>query len=154
MKRFRDRFNIPIPDDEIEEIPYIKLDDDSAEKKYLLERRKELGGFIPKRNHSAPALEIPPLSIFDAVLKDSGDRELSTTMAFVRILTALIRDKKIGKNIVPIVPDEARTFGMEGLFRSIGIYSSSGQMYEPEDSGKVMWYREDTKGQILSLIHI
>jgi len=149
MKRFRDRFNIPIPDDEIEEIPYIKLDDDSAEKKYLLERRKELGGFIPKRNHSAPELEIPPLSIFDAVLKDSGDRELSTTMAFVRILTALIRDKKIGKNIVPIVPDEARTFGMEGLFRSIGIYSSSGQMYEPEDSGKVMWYREDTKGQIL-----
>jgi pyruvate dehydrogenase E1 component len=149
MKRFRDRFNIPVPDDEIEEIPYIKLDDDSAEKKYLLERRKELGGFIPKRNHSAPALEIPPLSIFDAVLKDSGDRELSTTMAFVRILTALIRDKKIGKNIVPIVPDEARTFGMEGLFRSIGIYSSSGQMYEPEDSGKVMWYREDTKGQIL-----
>ena len=125
MKRFRDRFNIPIPDDEIEEIPYIKLDDDSAEKKYLLERRKELGGFIPKRNHSAPALEIPPLSIFDAVLKDSGDRELSTTMAFVRILTALIRDKKIGKNIVPIVPDEARTFGMEGLFRSIGIYSLS-----------------------------
>lgn len=149
MKRFRDRFNIPIPDDEIEQIPYIKLDDDSAEKKYLLERREELGGFIPKRNHSAPALEIPPLSIFDAVLKDSGDRELSTTMAFVRILTALIRDKNIGKNIVPIVPDEARTFGMEGLFRSIGIYSSSGQKYEPEDSGKVMWYREDTKGQIL-----
>ncbi|MCB2426700.1 pyruvate dehydrogenase (acetyl-transferring), homodimeric type [Methylophaga pinxianii] len=149
MKRFRDRFNIPIPDDEIEQIPYIKLDDDSAEKKYLLERRKELGGFIPKRNHNAPALEIPPLSIFDAVLKDSGDRELSTTMAFVRVLTALIRDKKIGKNIVPIVPDEARTFGMEGLFRSIGIYSSSGQKYEPEDSGKVMWYREDTKGQIL-----
>ncbi|MDO8827362.1 pyruvate dehydrogenase (acetyl-transferring), homodimeric type [Methylophaga sp.] len=149
MKRFRDRFNIPIPDDEIEEIPYIKLDDDSAEKKYLLERRKELGGFIPKRNNSAPALEIPPISIFDAVLKDSGDRELSTTMAFVRVLTALIRDKKIGKNIVPIVPDEARTFGMEGLFRSIGIYSSSGQKYEPEDSGKVMWYREDTKGQIL-----
>lgn len=149
MKRFRDRFNIPIPDDEIEEIPYIKLDDDSAEKKYLLERRKELGGFIPKRNHNAPALEIPPISIFDAVLKDSGDRELSTTMAFVRVLTALIRDKKIGKNIVPIVPDEARTFGMEGLFRSIGIYSSSGQKYEPEDSGKVMWYREDTKGQIL-----
>lgn len=149
MKRFRDRFNIPIADEEVEEIPYIKLDDDSEEKKYLLERRKELGGFIPKRNHSAPALEIPPLSIFDAVLKDSGERELSTTMAFVRILTALIRDKKIGKNIVPIVPDEARTFGMEGLFRSIGIYSSSGQMYEPEDSGKVMWYREDTKGQIL-----
>ena len=149
MKRFRDRFNIPIADDDIEEIPYIKLDDDSPEKKYLMERREELGGFIPKRNHDAPALEIPELKAFDAVLKDSGDRELSTTMAFVRVLTALIRDKKIGKNIVPIVPDEARTFGMEGLFRSFGIYSSSGQLYEPEDSGKVMWYREDTKGQIL-----
>src|SRR5690554_3703718 len=149
MKRFRDRFNIPLLDEEIEDIPYIKLDDDSEEKKYLLERRKTLGGFIPKRNNNAPALEVPPLSTFDAVLKASGERELSTTMAFVRILTALIRDKNIGKNIVPIVPDEARTFGMEGLFRSIGIYSSSGQMYEPEDSGKVMWYREDTKGQIL-----
>lgn len=149
MKRFRDRFNIPISDDEIEEIPYVKLDDDSDEKKYLLERRNELGGFIPKRNNNAPALEIPSLTIFDAVLKDSGDRELSTAMAFMRVLTALIRDKKIGKNVVPIVPDEARTFGMEGLFRSIGIYSSSGQKYEPEDSGKVMWYREDTKGQIL-----
>ncbi|HET8807804.1 MAG TPA: pyruvate dehydrogenase (acetyl-transferring), homodimeric type, partial [Methylophaga sp.] len=116
---------------------------------YLLKRRNELGGFLPKRNTSAPALKIPDLKIFDAVLKASGDRELSTTMAFVRILTALIRDKSLGKNIVPIVPDEARTFGMEGLFRSVGIYSSSGQMYEPEDSGKVMWYREDTTGQIL-----
>lgn len=149
MKRFRDRFKIPLTDEEVEGMPYIKLDDDSEEKKYLLERRKALGGFIPKRNHHAPALAVPPLSTFDAVLKDSGERELSTTMAFVRIMTALIRDKNIGKNIVPIVPDEARTFGMEGLFRSIGIYSSSGQMYEPEDSGKVMWYREDTKGQIL-----
>ena len=149
MKRFRDRFNIPVSDEDIDEIPFIKLKDDSPEKKYLLERREELGGFLPKRNHDAPALEIPELKTFDAVLKSSGDRELSTTMAFVRVLTALIRDKKIGKNIVPIVPDEARTFGMEGLFRSIGIYSSSGQRYEPEDSGKVMWYREDTKGQIL-----
>ncbi len=149
MKRFRDRFNIPVSDEDIDEIPFIKLKDDSPEKKYLLQRREELGGFLPKRNHNAPALEIPELKTFDAVLKSSGDRELSTTMAFVRVLTALIRDKKIGKNIVPIVPDEARTFGMEGLFRSIGIYSSSGQRYEPEDSGKVMWYREDTKGQIL-----
>ncbi|MTI64006.1 pyruvate dehydrogenase (acetyl-transferring), homodimeric type [Methylophaga sp.] len=149
MKRFRDRFNIPVSDEDIDEIPFIKLKDDSPEKKYLLQRREELGGFLPKRNHDAPALEVPDLKIFDAVLKSSGDRELSTTMAFVRVLTALIRDKKIGKNIVPIVPDEARTFGMEGLFRSIGIYSSSGQKYEPEDSGKVMWYREDTKGQIL-----
>jgi pyruvate dehydrogenase E1 component len=149
MKRFRDRFNIPVTDEEIDKIPFIKLDDDSPEKKYLLERRQELGGFLPKRNDKAPALQIPELKAFDAVLKSSGDRELSTTMAFVRVLTALIRDKQIGKNIVPIVPDEARTFGMEGLFRSVGIYSSSGQRYEPEDSGKVMWYREDTKGQIL-----
>ncbi|BDZ75137.1 MULTISPECIES: pyruvate dehydrogenase (acetyl-transferring), homodimeric type [Methylophaga] len=149
MKRFRDRFNIPLTDEEVDNVPFIKLKDDSPEKKYLLERRKELGGFLPKRNNSAPALKIPELKLFDAVLKSSGDRELSTTMAFVRVLTALIRDKQIGKNIVPIVPDEARTFGMEGLFRSVGIYSSSGQRYEPEDSGKVMWYREDTKGQIL-----
>ena len=149
MKRFRDRFNIPLTDEEVDKVPFINLKDDSPEKKYLLERRKELGGFLPKRNNSAPALKIPELKLFDAVLKSSGDRELSTTMAFVRVLTALIRDKQIGKNIVPIVPDEARTFGMEGLFRSVGIYSSSGQRYEPEDSGKVMWYREDTKGQIL-----
>lgn len=149
MKRFRDRFNIPISDENIDKIPYITLKDGSPEKEYLLKRREELGGFLPKRHHSAPALKIPDLKVFDAVLKASGDRELSTTMAFVRVLTALIRDKNIGKNIVPIVPDEARTFGMEGLFRSVGIYSSSGQKYEPEDSGKVMWYREDTKGQIL-----
>ncbi len=149
MKVFRDRFNIPVSDSEISNIPYITLDDDSEEKKYLLERREELGGFLPKRNHDAPALKTPDLSIFSAMLKSTGDREISTTMAFVRIITALIRDKSVGKNIVPIVPDEARTFGMEGLFRSFGIYSSSGQLYEPEDSGKVMWYREDTKGQIL-----
>jgi len=149
MKVFRDRFNIPVSDSEIGNIPYITLDDDSEEKKYLLERREELGGFLPKRNHDAPALKTPDLSIFSAMLKSTGDREISTTMAFVRIITALIRDKSVGKNIVPIVPDEARTFGMEGLFRSFGIYSSSGQLYEPEDSGKVMWYREDTKGQIL-----
>jgi pyruvate dehydrogenase E1 component len=149
MKRFRDRFNIPVSDAQIGDIPFITLDNDSEEKKYLLERREALGGFLPKRNHSAPALKTPDLKIFDAVMKATGDREISTTMAFVRIITALIRDKAVGKNIVPIVPDEARTFGMEGLFRSFGIYSSSGQLYEPEDSGKVMWYREDTKGQIL-----
>ncbi|MDH5357934.1 MAG: pyruvate dehydrogenase (acetyl-transferring), homodimeric type [Gammaproteobacteria bacterium] len=149
MKRFRDRFNIPVADKDLEDLPFITLADDSKEKKYLLERRQELGGFLPKRNSGAPALKIPDLKAFDSLLQSTGDRKISTTMAFVRILTALIRDKEIGKNIVPIVPDEARTFGMEGLFRSIGIYSSSGQMYEPEDSGKVMWYREDTKGQIL-----
>jgi pyruvate dehydrogenase E1 component len=149
MKVFRDRFNIPLSDEQVEKMPYITLEDDSEEKKYLLSRREELGGFLPKRNSAAPALQTPDLNIFSALLKSSGDREISTTMAFVRILTALIRDKGVGKNIVPIVPDEARTFGMEGLFRSFGIYSSSGQLYEPEDSGKVMWYREDAKGQIL-----
>ncbi len=149
MKKFRDRFNIPLSDEQVETIPYLKFDDDSIEKKYMLARREELGGFLPQRHDKAPALKTPDLSIFNAMLKSSGDRKISTTMAFVRILTALIRDKQVGKHIVPIVPDEARTFGMEGLFRSIGIYSSSGQMYEPEDSDKVMWYREDEKGQIL-----
>lgn len=149
MKRFRDRFNIPVPDDQIEDIPFLTLDENSAEKKYLQDRRDSLGGCLPRRNNKAPALKIPELSTFDALLKSTGERKISTTMAFVRMLTALIRDKEIGKNIVPIVPDEARTFGMEGLFRSCGIYSSSGQQYEPEDSGKVMWYKEDTKGQIL-----
>jgi pyruvate dehydrogenase E1 component len=108
-----------------------------------------LGGYLPQRRDNAAPLEVPGLEAFDLLLKDSGDREMSTTMAFVRLLSILTRDKKIGKNIVPIVPDEARTFGMEGLFRQLGIYSSSGQLYEPEDSGQVMWYREDTKGQIL-----
>jgi pyruvate dehydrogenase E1 component len=149
MKVFRDRFNIPLSDEQVEKIPYIKLEEGSEEKEYMLARRKDLGGFLPKRTNAAPSLKTPDLSIFDALLKSSGDRKISTTMAFVRILTALIRDKQVGKNIVPIVPDEARTFGMEGLFRSFGIYSSSGQKYEPEDSGKVMWYREDAKGQIL-----
>jgi pyruvate dehydrogenase E1 component len=149
MKVFRDRFNIPLSDEQVEKIPYIKLEEGSEEKEYMLARRKDLGGFLPKRTNAAPALKTPDLAIFDALLKSSGDRKISTTMAFVRILTALIRDKQVGKNIVPIVPDEARTFGMEGLFRSFGIYSSSGQKYEPEDSGKVMWYREDAKGQIL-----
>ncbi len=149
MKVFRDRFNIPLSDTEVEAISFVTLAEDSKEKEYLLSRREALGGFLPKRNHDAPPLNIPDLDIFDAMLKSTGERKISTTMAFVRILTALIRDKTIGQNVVPIVPDEARTFGMEGLFRSFGIYSSSGQLYEPEDSGKVMWYREDTRGQIL-----
>ena len=106
MKRFRDRFKIPVTDEQIEkDVPFITLEDDSPEKQYLLGRREELGGFLPKRNNAAPALKVPELKIFDAVLKSSGDREISTTMAFVRIITALIRDKEIGKNIVPIVPD-------------------------------------------------
>ena len=149
MKVFRDRFNIPLSNDDVEAMAFITLDDDSKEKKYLLSRREQLGGFLPERRCYAAPLNVPDLSIFDAMLTSTGERKISTTMVFVRLLTALIRDKTIGQNIVPIVPDEARTFGMEGLFRSFGIYSSSGQLYEPEDSGKVMWYREDAKGQIL-----
>jgi pyruvate dehydrogenase E1 component len=112
-------------------------------------RRDALGGYLPQRQKFAAPLEVPPLSVFEPLLKDSGDRELSTTMAFVRMLTILTRDKNIGKNIVPIVPDEARTFGMDGMFRQLGIYSSVGQLYTPEDRDQVMFYKEDKTGQIL-----
>ena len=149
MKRFRDRFGLPVSDEDLEGVPFLKFEQDSEEERYLLEKREQLGGFLPKRNPEVPVLDVPGLSMFDAIMKSSGDRELSTTMAFVRMLSAMTRDKSIGKRIVPIVPDEARTFGMEGLFRQLGIYSSSGQLYEPEDHDKVMWYREDKKGQIL-----
>ena len=149
MKRFRDRFGLPVSDDDLEEIPFLTFEEDSEELRYLRERREALGGYLPKRLTEVPVLEVPGLEIFDALLKSSGERELSTTMAFVRMISAMSRDKVIGKRIVPIVPDEARTFGMEGLFRQLGIYSSSGQLYEPEDHDKVMWYREDKKGQIL-----
>ena len=149
MKRFRDRFGLPVSDEDVEDIPFLAFNDDSEEMNYMREKRELLGGHLPKRNPEVPVLDVPGLDIFDALLKSSGDRELSTTMAFVRMLSAMTRDKTIGKRIVPIVPDEARTFGMEGLFRQLGIYSSSGQLYEPEDSDKVMWYREDKKGQIL-----
>ena len=115
----------------------------------MSERREALGGFLPQRQKFAAPLEVPPLSVFEPLLKDSGDRELSTTMAFVRMLTILTRDKKIGPNIVPIVPDEARTFGMDGMFRQLGIYSSVGQLYTPEDRDQVMFYKEDKTGQIL-----
>jgi pyruvate dehydrogenase E1 component len=149
LRAFRDRFNIPIPDDQIASAPYFRPADDSPEIQYLKERRKQLGGPFPSRLPEVETLEIPALETFKALLEDSGDREMSTTMAFVRFLTMLIRDKNIGKRVVPIVPDEARTFGMEGMFRQLGIYSSSGQLYEPEDSDQLMYYREDKKGQIL-----
>ena len=149
LKAFRDRFNIPISDDEISEAPFYKFAEDSVEMEYMRESRERLGGFMPVRSDTAEPLIIPGLEIFDALLKDSGDREFSTTMAFVRMLSTLARDKNIGKNIVPIVPDEARTFGMEGMFRQLGIYSFKGQLYEPMDSDQVMYYREDIKGQIL-----
>ena len=149
IRQFRNRFNIPIPDDKLEELPFYVPPSDSPVMKYLHERRQALGGFLPQRRRRADTVpEVPPLSAFDAVLK-ATDREISTTMAFVRILTALLRDKSIGKHIVPIVPDEARTFGMEGMFRQLGIYSSEGQKYEPVDKDQVMYYREDKAGQIL-----
>jgi pyruvate dehydrogenase E1 component len=149
LKAFRDRFNIPISDDDIAQTPFYKFAEDSVEMEYMRNSREQLGGYMPVRSDSAEALIIPGLDIFDALLKDSGEREFSTTMAFVRMLSTLTRDKNIGKNIVPIVPDEARTFGMEGMFRQLGIYSFKGQLYEPMDSDQVMYYREDIKGQIL-----
>jgi pyruvate dehydrogenase E1 component len=149
LKAFRDRFNIPISDEEIVETPFYKFAEDSEEMKYMRKQREQLGGYMPVRRNTAEPLVIPGLDTFDALLRDSGEREFSTTMAFVRILSTLTRSKLIGKNIVPIVPDEARTFGMEGMFRQLGIYSFKGQLYEPMDSDQVMYYREDKKGQIL-----
>jgi pyruvate dehydrogenase E1 component len=149
LKEMRDRFNIPVSDKDVENVPYYKPDADSAELKYLHERRRSLGGFLPQRRTKAAALPVPALEIFKTQLDGTGEREASTTMAFVRMLTALARDKQIGKHITPIVPDEARTFGMEGMFRQFGIYASKGQLYTPEDAGELMYYREDKQGQIL-----
>jgi pyruvate dehydrogenase E1 component len=150
LKEFRDRFNIPVLDKDIDDVPYCKPNADSAEIEYLHERRKVLGGYLPtRRQKTTDPLKVPALEVFKTQLEGTGEREASTTMAFVRILTALIRDKQIGKNIVPIVPDEARTFGMEGMFRQVGIYSSKGQLYTPQDADQLMYYREDKKGQIL-----
>lgn len=149
LLNFRDRFNIPITKEQAENAEYYRPADDSEEMQYLQDRRKELGGYLPSRTNLAPAQKVPDLSIFQALLDGSGEREMSTTMAFVRMLTALTRDKEIGKNIVPIVPDEARTFGMEGMFRQLGIYSSVGQLYVPQDKGQVMFYKEDKSGQVL-----
>lgn len=150
IKHFRDRFNIPIKDSDLEDIPLYKFPEDSPEMKYMRARRESLGGYLPvRRAETDVELEVPSLKAFDAVLKGSGEREISSTMAFVRVLTALLKDKKIGSRVVPIIPDEARTFGMEGLFRQVGIYSSQGQKYEPQDADQVAYYREDTKGQVL-----
>ncbi|HEB97793.1 MAG TPA: pyruvate dehydrogenase (acetyl-transferring), homodimeric type [Sedimenticola thiotaurini] len=149
LKAFRDRFNIPIPDEQINATPFYKPPADSPELAYMQERREALGGYLPARSSEAPKLEIPGLEVFSALLQGSGDKSMSTTMAFVRLLTTLIRDKRVGRQVVPIVPDEARTFGMEGMFRQLGIYSHVGQLYEPVDADQVMYYREDQKGQVL-----
>ena len=149
LKTFRDRFKIPVTDEQIAEVPFYRPAEDSVEIQYLRKRREALGGSLPQRRRKSEPLEVPPLSAFDAQLKGTGDREISTTMAFVRILSALVRDKKIGNRVVPIVPDESRTFGMEGMFRQLGIFSQVGQLYKPEDAGQLMFYREYQKGQIL-----
>ena len=149
LKAFRDNFHVPLKDEELQELPFIKPEKGSDVDKFIQKQGKELGGSLPFRSLDFEKLKIPELSIFKNILSSSGDREVSTTMAFVRILGILLKDKSTGKRIVPIVPDEARTFGMEGLFRQYGIYSSTGQLYEPQDSDSLMWYREDEKGQIL-----
>ena len=150
LMQFRDRFDIPISDEQVEKFSYYRPEEDSAEIKYLKEKRANLGGYVPQRREKfSTKLEIPALDAFDSILKGSADREISTTMALVRVLNVLLKDKNIGKNIVPIVPDEARTFGMEGMFRQVGIYSSAGQKYIPQDKDQVAYYKEDIKGQVL-----
>ena len=149
LKGFRDRFDLPISDEDLERVPYYRPPEDSKEIRYLKACRDRLGGPIPSRMSDFESLEVPPLDAFSALLKGSGEREISTTMAFVRLLQILVKDRNIGERIVPIVPDEARTFGMEGMFRQLGIYSSVGQLYEPVDTGQMMVYREDRHGQVM-----
>ena len=149
LKHFRDRFDVPLSDKELESVPYYRPADDAPEMVYFRRQREQLGGPIPRRTSDETELTVPELSAFEAQLKGSGERENSTTMAFVRILATLVRDKQIGQRIVPIVPDEARTFGMEGMFRQLGIYSSKGQLYVPEDSDQLASYRESKDGQVM-----
>jgi pyruvate dehydrogenase E1 component len=150
LKAFRDRFKLPLSDEQLDRLEYIKLPKDSPEYRYMVERRMALGGFVPSRRRKSAALEVPPLTAFESMLKASGEgREFSTTMAFVRLLGVLVKDKKLGKHIVPIIADEARTFGMEGMFRQLGIWSSVGQLYTPADRDQLMFYKEDKSGQIL-----
>ena len=150
LRAFRDRFGIDVPDERIPEVPFLPLTEGSKEHAYLHERRAALGGYLPaRRGRSTESPQVPPLSAFETQLKGTGDREISTTMAFVRILTTLLRDKELGKRVVPIVPDESRTFGMENLFRQFGIFSQVGQLYQPEDANQLMFYKEDKSGQLL-----
>ena len=149
LRGFRDRFQIPVSDEDLAKVPFIKLPEDGPEMKYLRERRAALGGYLPQRRRKSTPLTIPPLATFQRLLDSSGEREISTTMAFVQMLGSLVRDKAIGKHIVPIVPDESRTFGMEGMFRQLGIYSSLGQLYKPQDADQLMYYRESKDGQVL-----
>ncbi len=149
LKEFRDRFDVDLSDEDLKKLPFFKPDEASHEIRYMRERRAALGGPLPQRRTDCEALQIPELGLFGSFLESSGDRELSTTMSFVRMLNVLIKQKGLGERVVPIVPDEARTFGMEGMFRQMGIYSAVGQLYNPEDSAQVMYYREDKQGRIL-----
>ncbi len=149
LKAFRDRFGVPISDKALKDVPFYRPPEDSPEMRYMRERRAALGGHIPVRRANSYALPAPAASTYASQKKGSGKREISTTMAFVRVLSSLVKDKEIGKRVVPIVPDEARTFGMEGMFRQLGIYSSVGQNYTPHDAGQILYYKEDEKGQIL-----
>src|SRR5919199_748325 len=149
LKEFRDRFSLPLTDEQLKEVPFLRFEEGSPELNYLRERRRALGGSLPARRAKSVSLEVPPLSAFEAQLKGTEGRTISTTMAFVRILNTLLRDKKIGKRVVPIVPDESRTFGMEGMFRQFGIFSQLGQLYHPEDANQLMFYKEDRNGQML-----
>ena len=152
LLQFRDRFDLPLTDEQVRAAEYYRPSDDSPEMVYLRERREALGGSLPARRRRAPdsaALSVPELSLFESQLAGTGEREISTTMAFVRVLAALLRDKQVGPHIVPIIPDESRTFGMEGMFRQHGIYSPVGQLYRPQDSEQLMFYKEDQHGQIL-----
>jgi pyruvate dehydrogenase E1 component len=149
LRVFRDRFAVNLADDQIATLPFLKPAEDSPEMRYLRQRREALGGYLPARRPKSQPLEVPPLSAFDSQLKGTGERENSTTMGFVRVLNTLLRDKAIGKRVVPIVADESRTFGMEGMFRQFGIFSQNGQLYQPEDANQLMFYREDKTGQML-----
>lgn len=150
LRAFRDRFGLPVPDEKIDEIPYLQFDENSEELRYMKSHREALGGFPHHRRRKAQPLNPPALTAFETVLKASGEgHESSTTMAFVRILNILTKDKNIGKHVVPIVADESRTFGMEGMFRQLGIWSSVGQLYTPQDADQLMYYKEDKHGQIL-----
>ncbi|CAH0441730.1 MULTISPECIES: pyruvate dehydrogenase (acetyl-transferring), homodimeric type [Ralstonia solanacearum species complex] len=150
IRKLRDRFNIPVADDQLEHVPYVKFEEGSKELEYMRKARMDLGGYLPARRQKADALQVPALAAFDALLKATGEgREVSTTMAFVRILNILLKDKNVGKHVVPIVPDESRTFGMEGLFRQVGIWNQEGQKYVPQDHDQLMFYKESQTGQVL-----
>ncbi|CAG0963088.1 pyruvate dehydrogenase E1 component [Burkholderiales bacterium] len=149
VRRFRDRYQIPVPDEKLDEVPLVKFNEGSRELEYMRARREELGGYLPMRRGKAEPLPVPDLAVFERFLRSTEDREISTTMAFVQVLQTLVRDKVLGRRVVPIVPDESRTFGMEGMFRQLGIWNQLGQLYTPQDADQLMFYKESKDGQIL-----